>query len=112
MDANAQLGEFIGTDKYYRYTAGYLLTEGVKEMAERFKCYWLLDVIISYQPTLRNQPVQTWKIFKRKGNTATVQCEDGNGVELKKQHIPFTDFEANSGTIWVIENVLLLPSEY
>ena len=49
----SELGQFTGTTCYYRSTFGrLLLTEGAHYLRERLSCYWLVDVVESYQPQL------------------------------------------------------------
>ena len=43
------LGNFTGTTQYFKYLGGLKLTDGVKFLADK-GCYWLLDIIASYQP--------------------------------------------------------------
>ena len=51
MNAKAlhNLSGFSGTENYYRHMGGLLLTDGVKFLADNADCYWLLDIIASYQ---------------------------------------------------------------
>src|ERR1035438_5228158 len=91
------LGQFIGTEHYYQHhsagKASILLTDGCKYLAEQAGCYWLFDIISSYQgrTEIRNTPLQVW-ILKKQGNDWIVTCEDGNHNQLAKQDIPFSDF--------------------
>jgi hypothetical protein len=39
-------------------------------------------------------------------------CEDGNGKIVLRKQIPFTDFPLAGITLYVTDNVILLPSEY
>jgi hypothetical protein len=110
-NANAEFSQYTGTQEYYRYHCGTLLTEGVKALADQFKCYWLLDIIASFQ-TLLLEDFQVWTLEKHDDNTATVKASDGNEKQLISQAIPYTDFEAVKATVWVEGNVLLLPSEH
>jgi hypothetical protein len=112
IDANEQLQHFNGTENYYKYFGGLVLTDGVRELAERFKCYWLLDIIASYQPELRKECFQVWTLLRNENDTALVRCTNGNEKELISQTIPYTDFKAHIATIWLHHMVLLLPSEY
>ena len=110
-NANSVLSHFTGTTCYYRYSHNTLLTEGVKGLADTFKCYWLLDIIASFN-TLLLEDFQVWTLQKHANNSATVRATNGNGKELVTQLIPFTDFAAEKATVWVESNVMLLPSEH
>jgi len=112
------LDQFTGTEHYYKYTFGTKLTDGVKYLATTAGCYWLLDIIVSYQPQLKNQGFQVWKLSRNADNSYptegawVVTCEDGNGNALIKQYIEYSDFPMNTAEVWFIDGVMLLPSEY
>lgn len=112
MNANDQLREYNCTDNYYRYNFGLMITDGAKALAEKFQCFWFLDVVASYQHELKTEEFQVWKLVKNNDNTAIVSCEDGNDNILKSQHIPLTDFSADTATVWLENGVILLPSEH
>ena len=111
-DLNNQFKGFIGTENYYQHFGG-VFTDGIKEMAERFKAYWLIDVVFSYQDKkISLIPFQIWEITST-GDKATVEMkEDTDQPVLIKQEIEFTDFPEGIFKMYLIDNVLLLPSEY
>ncbi len=109
------LEQFTGTEQYYKYTTGLLLTDGVKYLADACDCYWLLDIIVSYQfnRKIACEPFQTYKLtVNQKRNSAKVTIEDGNENVLKTQIIEYTDFPLDEIKLWCIDKVILLPSEY
>ena len=58
------LAQFTGTEAYYRYVGGTLLTDGTKYLANEAGAYWLMDLIASYQPILKKHGKNTlhrWK---------------------------------------------------
>ncbi len=109
---NDSLGEYTGTEQYYKLNFGFVCTDGVKALCENFEttCWWVIDVIISYQYKLKGEEFQQWKVRKNDNESATVTCDDGNDKILIKQEIPFTDISGHC-TIWVENNILYLPSE-
>jgi len=113
MNANDTLSHHNCTDDYHKYNFGLIITDGALALAEKFECFWFLDIIASYQPKLQQEEFQVWRL-KRDDNSseANVTCDNGNGKILRKQRIPFTDFSANEATIWVESGVALLPSEH
>lgn len=111
-NANDQFSHHSGTENYYTLAPGLLITDGCKDLAETFECYWLLTLIMSYQPQLSKQEFQAWKLVKNENGSADVTCDDGNGKILKKQHVPYTDFKADECTLWCVNNIIILPSEY
>jgi len=111
-DLNNQFKDFYGTENYYKHFGG-VFTDGIKEMAERFKAYWLIDVVFSYQgKKIKSIPFQVWEITST-GEKATVEMkEDTDQPVLVSQKIGFTDFPRGMLKMYLIDNVLLLPSEY
>jgi len=112
MKANDELRQYTCTDNYYRHPLGMLFTDGIKALCDKFECYWLLDVVCSYQPELKDEEFQVWTLSVNEDCSATVFGTDGDGKELRTQKIMFTDFRAQSAQVWVEGNVALLPSEH
>jgi len=113
-NANDELSNFTGTQDWYRHYTGLLYTDGILAMAEKFQAYWLIDLVFSHQlsPEVRVQPFQKW-VLKRVQNDAFIAiADDGNGLVIAEQEIPFSDFSDDSLTLYLTEGVLLLPSEY
>jgi hypothetical protein len=85
-------------------------------LAERCGAYWLINLIVSHQlsASVRSEPFQVWELkLCKTTNGAKVTCADGNRRELISQRIPYTDFPLPEGiTVYLIDGVLLLPSEY
>lgn len=124
----SQLSQFTGTDNYYKHLLGFQYTDGIKFLADNAECYWLLDAIASYQPTLRQNPrlrdFQLWLLVvgnehnfikPNPGNKAVLTCwEDTPSPGVKPavcQHIEYTDFPLPVITFYLENRVLLLPSE-
>jgi len=118
-----------GTEHYYRSGIGnFNYTDGVKWLAQNAECYWLLDIIASYQPafrkSLKDTSFQLWilvttdehKVIKRLSNhNAVVECWADtptlDQVPLARQNIPFTDFPLSEIKLYLESDVLMLPSE-
>ena len=111
MNANDELREHNCSDNFYKYNYGMVITDGVKALADKFECYWFLDIIASYQSQLKNEEFQVWKL-QRTGSSAVVTCTDGNDNQLKSQRVPWTDFNPTVATVWVEFGTALLPSEH
>lgn len=112
-NANDDFRDYIGTSQYYRYNFGTKLTDGSKALAEKYECFWLLDIIVSYQLDVRvkHEKLQVWKL-KKKGEGAVVNCEDGNYNLILSQKVPYTDFKPDKAELWYQNGVIFLPSEY
>jgi len=92
-----------GTNEYHKFfniQAGALLTDGIKLMCETFECYWLMDLILSYQTREFNrknppieQPIQYWIIEVNKSDdSCVVYMEYLEGMRVIEQKIEYTDF--------------------
>ena len=98
--------------------SGLTYTEGVKALAEGSEAYWLIDAIFSWRHSKRVKAagwLQVWTLKKRPPGSAYAAdliCCDGDGKELARQRIRFTDFPAQEVTLWVEHGRLLLPSEH
>lgn len=114
MSANEFYNHFTGTERYYSYILGILLTDGVKSVADEENCYWFLGCIASYQmtPKIIAEEFQVWTIKRIKDNQFNLLASDGNDNQLLSVHLPFSDFYFDEFTVWKEGNVLLLPSEH
>lgn len=110
----SELAQFTGTTRYYRSTFGTLnLTEGAHYLRERLDCYWLIDIVESYQPKVRNVPFQLWSINVNPDKSAVVEMREDSGLEpLVRQAIKYTDFKLRQYEFYCINKVVLLKSEY
>ena len=111
-----QLNQFTGTAKYYRISRRHLLTEGTKYLAEQAAYFWLMDAIASH---LVEIGTAEWFVVVKtsiKRTKAVMVYEDGNGNELARQEIPYTDLPLDQISLyacWDGEHwVIMLPSEY
>lgn len=117
LNLETTLKSFRGTSHYYEYkflNCTLRLTEGAYFFASEAKAFWLMDLILSYQwnPKFRNLTFQKWKIVRSNDFRLIVNCLDGNGIEITRQVIPGSDFPLESFTLYVVDRVCLLPSEY
>ena len=110
------LARFTGTTCYYRISKQHLLTGGTQYLAEQAGCYWIMDAVSSHVTEIGTQD---WFIVVRIEVTdygAIMRYEDGNGRELARQAIPYTDFPLRNLTLYAVWDtqhwVIMLPSEY
>jgi hypothetical protein len=110
---NHVLMQFKGTDRFHGYLSGHI-TDGIKYAAVKYGLFWFLDVIFSYQEnaTKQEKEFQVWTLRRNRDNTLSITYDDGNGNTLKTQHIAFADFENDHFQVYLISNIILLPSEY
>ncbi len=115
-DLKHELALFIGTENYYHHIIGnFNYTDGVKYLAETAKCYWLLDLVGSYQldQKIGKIPFQLWELKVNKdGSAIATMKEDSDLPIIVNQQIPYTDFPLDRIKLYFIDNTLLLPSEY
>ncbi len=114
------LKNFYGTEFYHPISPLFpntVMTDGVKWLCEQARCYWLMDIIASYQPRCQKDPtlkdIQFWTL-KVENSKGIITCErDSNDVAFS-QKIPYTDFPMEEIKIWVERGnymVAMLPSE-
>jgi len=110
------------TEKYYRFSpfpGAPVCTAGVVQLAEVAGCYWLLDIIASYQSSRKlDKAFQVWTLevynsetAKKMGCAAIVRGFNDKTLIIK-QKIPFTDFPLEELKLYLMDGVILLPSEY
>ena len=109
-----ELLQFTGAENYYPSSFGTLnLTDGAHYLRERAGCYWLIDIIESYQPQLKGEEFQIWGIIVNDDKSAIVYCKrDCDQPSLIEQHIEYTDFPLKQYELYCTNGVILLKSEY
>ncbi len=107
------LGQFSGTEQYYKDYLGLLLTDGTKYLMEELKCGWLMsDIAVIVKMKLKKEEFICVKLFV-KDSKAKVVYDDGNGNVLFQQKYEYTDFpEVEEFKMFYTNGVLMLTSEY
>ena len=129
-------------DAYYRFNPfnkHWLATSGVMNFAETHQCYWLLDVIASYEQMLAIQDLNYMLVCELKLHATPIKSEwtdelcnatftishevNGEKVIVQHQDIVFTNID-RPVKLWAINEsmsgkyeplnrtVLMLPEEY
>ena len=130
-DLLAELDQFTGSMEWHRWSPLFrrdLLTDGAYYLAEKAQAYWLMDLIASWQPEiskgLRHEAYapdgidfQVWRIVLDGKGGCTVIADDGNGNELARQRVAYTDFPILAFKLFAVRNeqygmTIMLPSEY
>ncbi|HXA02506.1 MAG TPA: hypothetical protein VNW99_10995 [Cytophagaceae bacterium] len=111
------LSRFTGSTQLYKHKIldnSITFTEGVKYVADEGHAWWLPDLILSYQwmPRVSREEFQVWILLKQKDETWTITCTDGNDKVLCGQHLAYSDFPIESLKLYVVDNTIMLPSEY
>jgi hypothetical protein len=113
---SAKLAQFTGTAQYWRVARQFVITDGVKYLAETATCFWLIDAAISH---LLEIGTSDWFVLVRtevSGSSAVMIYEDGDRAEYARQEIAYTDLpfsKVRLYAVWDSERwVIMLPSEY
>lgn len=112
----SNLSQFTGTEQYYRLSPSVVLTDGTNYLADVAGAYWLMDAVASYLSQFTGREDFVVAELKVKKSRGELTLDNGNGLILDRQVIPYTDFPLAaitlygcwSGEFWV----LMLPSEY
>lgn len=90
-----------------------VITDGVLLLAEAAGCFWLLDVIGSHQSNRKlDKSFQVWKLTVDTKNDSAVVQGYNDMTLVVTQKIPYTDFPLEGLKLYLIDGVILLPSEY
>lgn len=121
------LAGFSGTEEYHKlgHFPNVVATDGVAYLCNACNCYWLFDVIASWQlkESVRREPFQVWQLTVNADGSAKVTAKhDEPGRLLAEQEIPYADFPLPEGIkLWVECTateihpqlfVVLLPGEH
>ena len=109
------LNQFTGEIVWYQplLYPHFLYSKGVRYLATKADCFWLLDFIFSNQilPAIAEDTFQVWTIEKE-SDQATITVSDGNENVIEVFTLSNTFFPLKKYTLWCIQGRLILPSEY
>jgi hypothetical protein len=117
------LGQFCGTTTWTKMQQqlfpGWLLTDGALYVAEKYKAFWLMDIIASHNvanPKVSKHPFQVWELTIREDASWEIIATNGNNKEIARQSDVYTDFPDDI-TLYACYSgdnnwVVMLPSEY
>jgi len=115
----ADLPQFYGTEHYYTWSAlfpNFVMTDGVRYLANAADCYWLLNAIASHRSSYRDEEFVVAKFSKLAMGGWELDLSDGNDNGIASQTIGYSDFPLDEITLYVIPQgdlwVVLLTSEY
>lgn len=120
----------MGSETLWRHPFGLIYTDGMRLVAEVCEAWWLIDLIASHQPGIRQRHphlacFQVWRILERKGGGADVEAwsdtpgmkadpETGEpgSVKLASQRIPIAYFPRDLMPFeWWVENGTAMMKE-
>ena len=101
-------------DRFRHWTKHIIYTPGVEDMAKLCSAYWLIDLVASHQITasVRAEEFQVWTLTAAADRTGLAVADDGNGREIARQAIEFTDFPLPEIKLYLDQGTLMLPGEY
>jgi len=113
------LRQFTQIDGWYHHWLNrFVYSDGVKWLSDQGDCRWLLTDIAFYQLRIKSdypqfEPFQIWHFKSVSANHVALKCLDGNSQtpfiqdEVEVLQCAFTEI-----TLWLVNGMLLLPSEY
>lgn len=109
-----ELRQFCGSGLFYKYRYGTVITEGIKYFADKAEAYWLIDDIVLNAKCVKEFKNQDFIVAKTSKNRGiVVKYEDGNDNEITVDWYPDSELPDNGEfTIWMVNDTVLLPSEY
>ena len=112
----SDLAGFTGSEHVFKHRMTQVLyTKGVQYVAEKGGAYWLLDKIVilsKWEKAIRRESFQVWTLKVGDKSKATLICDDGNGNEVYREVIEWTDFPLKEIKFYLTSNVLMLPREF
>ncbi len=118
----ADLDKFTGTEAYYN-VYGIKVTDGIKFLMDNGH-YWLVTDIASFQSVkfseslnygkeyIKDLPFQVWILKVTEHSAVLTLQEDSDAPILFTKKYDYTDSPFKELKLWLINGVLILPSEY
>ena len=92
-----------------------IYTDGVKFFAEEggeHGAYWFLDLVATEVLPMQSRHPFLFLVLTVADEKAELRVEDGNRKRLNQRPIAYTDLQSGEWTFYLIENTLLLVTEY
>jgi hypothetical protein len=107
------LGNFYGSEHYYRLMGGINATDGVHYIMENGYSWFVTDaaVILRMEPKVRGQDLVVVRLKLLPEGKAKVVYGDGNDNILFEQSYDFTDAKKEL-ELFFADDVIMLASEY
>jgi len=118
MELKDQLMQFTGTTQYHTHYLDpmqhILLTDGCQFLKEIADCSWFFDHIIKHRKdhNLIDEPFQVWRFHIANNGNGLIWCEDGNKVLLYAISLKINHFTLKAISVWLLDDIALLPNEY
>lgn len=111
------LGNFTGTEMWWHHwlNKSLMYTDGVRFFAQNAGngAYWLLDIIATEVfPLLKTEPFIVIELQVESSDVARIVASDGNDRTIWAKGLDYTDCPVGLWKFYLLDDVLLLPSEY
>ena len=114
--------QFCGTEGYHTsFPIPFKYSDGVKHVAQTYEAYWLLlDAGYMAREVIQNKDIDDdTKSFltarlcvDEETRAGILTIEDGNKNALMTSRLSYTDFPAETFSMFIQNGVMFLPSEY
>jgi len=95
---------------------GLLFSDGIEHLADRAEANWLLSdigAVFRHHPKVKGVRFQLWTLFVDKDHTAVLTCREDSGEPvIYEQKYEYTDFPVGTWKMYLVDGVLMVPSEY
>ena len=108
---NEILAYSTGTEAYHKINmfSPVVVTDGIMAMCQNLGAFWLVDAILSYR---RAERFQIWSLNVGDRSAVLEMREDAPEPVKVQQVIEWTDFPQGNWKFWLVDGVLMLPTEY
>jgi hypothetical protein len=116
-DLKSALSHFTGTSRCIRDPFTTLIhTDGIEHLAERAEAHWLVSdigAVFKHHPKVKELPFQLWTLAVDEENRAVLTCQENRDMPvIYEQRYEYTDFPVGTWKMYLIDGVLMVPSEY
>lgn len=114
VDLKNNLQDCIGTEHYHSDSmTGLHVTDGIMILREKGHCFWLVsDILIAAGMKFNCVPFQIWILSVSEDKVELTMREDTDRPVLYYKEYSVTDFPKGIFKLYLINGILMLPSEY
>ena len=103
---------------YHHWLDQFVFSDGVKWLCDQCDCRWLLTEIAFFQLRIRSdyqklEPFQIWHLKRQPNASVLLECRGGSSqTPFIRDQLNSVEFALDEMTLWLVNGMLLLPSEY
>lgn len=110
--ANKYYSHFISSEVFHNFQQGFLLTDGIFEVAGEEECFWFLKIMTDAQDHLNYYDSQTWTLKRIAYKKFRIEATDCDGNLIFEQDKEQCNFFFDDLVVCMKDNLVMLPSEY